>query len=221
MQNQQKEPTVTAVLVLFAKAAYRCTLAAIVVYFLMAYGALVFMVSFLTRVHNLNVAQAGAIFGAISAIGAMIGNLGGGALADRLAARDVAWFARMAAYSMVASLPLYELALLSAQMTAIAPLLLAATVLLVGALPCMFSSLHIVCGSQRRCMSVALAFFFANLLGLGLGPVLTGTLSDVLGGLYGSAQGLRYALMLIMLVLAPAAWFMLRAAQHLQANAEE
>jgi MFS family permease len=61
--------------------------------------------------------------------------------------------------------------------------------------------------------AVAVVFLFANLLGLGLGPVITGLLSDRLGGVYGPAAGLRYALMLTIPVLAPAGWFMLRAAR--------
>lgn len=218
---EKHESMVTAIRALLAKAAYRNILAAIVIYFLMSYGAMVFIVSFLIRVHHLNVAQAGALFGAISAIGAVIGNMGGGALADRLAARDIAWLGRVAGWALIAALPLYELALTSARIGAIVPLLLGAAVLFTAAVPSMFSALHVVCGSKRRAMSVAVAFFFANLVGLGLGPVIAGSLSDMFGAIYGSAEGLRYAVMLVMLVLLPAAWFMLRAARHLQTNAED
>jgi len=70
-------------------------------------------------------------------------------------------------------------------------------------------------------MSVALAFFFANLIGLGLGPVIAGSLSDRLAVAYGTAEGLRYALMIVMLVFVPAGGFMLRAARYLKTDAED
>jgi hypothetical protein len=53
-------------------------------------------------------------------------------------------------------------------------------------------------------MAVAIIFFFANLIGLGLGPVLTGATSDALSGVYGRV-GLRHALMAVLVPLLPAA----------------
>jgi predicted MFS family arabinose efflux permease len=220
-QSEIQEATLVAVRVLLAKPAYRNILSAIVVYFLVAYGALVFIVSLMIRVHGLNVAQAGAAFGATSAMGAVIGCLGGGALADRLAARDVAWLARVAGWLMIAAMPFYELALLSPSMLTMIPLLLISTILLTGVVPPMFSALHVVCGSKRRALAVALAFFFANLIGLGLGPLIAGALSDRLGAIFGTAEGLRYALMTVMTALVPSGWLMLRAARYLNSDAED
>ena len=221
VRPEDHEPTLTAIRVLFRKAAYRNILSAIVVYFMMAYGAHVFIVSFMIRTHGLNVAQAGTTFGVVSAAGAVVGYLGGGMLADRLSARNVAWGARMAGWGMIAAMPLFELALSAPTVATMATLLLLSTVALTGVVPPMFSALHMVCGSKRRAISVAVTFFFANLLGLGFGPVITGELSDTLTSAYGKAEGLRYALMIVMIVFIPAGWFMLRAARHLKADAED
>jgi hypothetical protein len=100
------------------------------------------------------------------------------------------------------------------------PVLLLSMVVLAAVVPSMFSALHVVCGSRRRALAVAVAFFFANLIGLGLGPLVTGALSDFLAVRYGAADGLRGALMLAVMVLLPAGWLMLRAARHLGADAE-
>ena len=221
MPSTDGESTLAAIRTLFAKPAYRYILGAIVAYFLMAYGALVFIVSFMVRVHGLNIAQAGGTFGTISAIGAIIGNLAGGTFADRLAARDVAWLARLAGWGMIGALPLYELALSASTIAAITPLLLLSTIVLAGVVPPMFSALHMVCGSKRRAISVAVAFFFANLIGLGAGPVIAGSLSDVLSIAYGKADGLRYALMIVMMIFVPGGCLMLRAAQYLNTDAED
>ena len=76
-------------------------------------------------------------------------------------------------------------------------ILFVAGILLTGVIPAMFSALHVVCGSKRHAMAVAIVFFFANLIGLGLGPILTGALSDYFTAQYGAAQGLRYAMMIV------------------------
>lgn len=220
LRSREQESVWTAIHVLFRKPAYRNILGAIICYFLMAYGGMVFIVSLMIRFHGLNVAQAGSTFGIISAIGALFGTFAGGALADRLATRDIAWLARVAGLGMVVAMPLYELALCAPTIRGMAPLLLLSTLLMWGVSPPMYSALHAVCGSKRRATAVAIAFFFSNLIGLGLGPVITGYLSDSLAVTYGSAEGLRYALMTVMIVFMPAGWFMLRAARFLKLDAE-
>jgi len=149
MRREDHESTFAAIRVLLGKPAYRHILVSMVAYFLVAYGAMVFIVSLMIRVHGLNVAQAGATFGVISAIGAVVGNLGGGALADRLARRDLAWIARVGGWGMIAALPLYELALYASTIVIMAPLLVLSTILLWGVVPPMFSALHVVCGSKH------------------------------------------------------------------------
>lgn len=221
VRREDHESTFASIRVLLGKPAYRHILVSMIAYFLVAYGAMVFIVSLMIRVHGLNTAQAGATFGVISAIGAVIGNLGGGALADRLARRDIAWIARVGGWAMMAALPLYELAFYAPTIATMVPLLTLATVLLWAVVPPMFSALHMVCGSKRRAMAVALAFFFANLIGLGLGPVIAGALSDRFAVTHGTAEGLRYALMLVMLIFVPAGGFMLRAAHYLKTDAED
>jgi predicted MFS family arabinose efflux permease len=221
VRGARPEATFAALRALFAKPAFRNILGAIIVLWFMSYGALVFTVSFMIRVHGLKVAAAGATFGAISAIGAVIGNLGGGALADRLAARDLRWLARLAGWALILGLPFYELAFLSPNTAMMAPLLLLAMIVLTSVIPPLFAALHVVCGSGRRALAVATVFFFANLVGLGLGPVVTGAISDHLAVFYGTGDGLRYALMIVMAVLLPAGWLMLRAARYLKQDAEE
>jgi MFS family permease len=206
---------------LLAKAAYRNILAAIVLYYLMAYGALVFVVSLMIRAHGMNVAQAGTLFGTIFAIGAVIGSIGGGMLADRLASRDVRWLARMGGWGVIVAIPFYVLAFYSPSVTLMIPSLFVGAIIVNAAIPPVFSALHAVCGSARRALAVALTYFFANLIGLGLGPVIAGALSDAFAATYGAADGLRVALILMMSVLVPCGWLLFRAARHIRSDAEE
>ena len=221
LQADGGEPMVAAVRALFAKPAYRALLVSIVIFFLVSYGALVFVVSLIIRVHGVNVAQAGGIYGATVALGVVIGSVGGGALADRLAVRDIAWLARVAGWGLMATIPLYELAFCSPNIITMVPFLLLGAVVISSAIPPAFSAVHVVCGSKRRALAVALVLFFANLIGLGLGPVIAGALSDRFGAVYGSAEGLRYALMIVTIVLLPSSLLMLRAARYLKRDAED
>ena len=221
IRQANAESTSGALRILFSKRAYRYILAAIVTYFVMGYGVLVFVVSLLIRLYGLNVATAGATFGAVSAIGAVAGNLAGGMLSDRLARRDFALVPRVAGWGMIAAVPIYEGALMSPELIIMVPLLLVGQSLLNAVLPPMFAALHLVCGSKRRAMSVAVAYFFANLVGLGLGPVITGQLSDRLAVIHGSAEGLRLSMMIVMCILVLAGWFMLHVARLVKADVED
>jgi hypothetical protein len=140
----------------------------------MAYGALVFVVSLMIRVHHLTIANAGTTYAALLTVGAILGSVGGGALPDRLAARDIARLAQVAGWALIGAWPVYELAFSAPSLLALVLFLLGATILLTAALPALFAALHVVGGSRRRALAVAAALFLSNLIGIGLGPVMTG-----------------------------------------------
>ena len=221
IQAQDQEPVTATFRALVGKPSYRNIIGAMVLYFLMAYGALLFTASFMMRIHDLSVAEAGALFGGVSAAGAIVGNLGGGIITDHLAKRDIAWTARLPGWGLILALPLYEAAFIAPTVPLMAGALFLASIFLTGVVPPMFSALHVVCGSARRAMAVAIAFFFANLIGLGLGPVIAGSLSDWFAHSHGPADGLRYALMTVMLTFVPSGIFMLRAARTLGDDMED
>lgn len=193
----------------------------LVLYFLVAYGALVFSVSFMMRVHGMSLSEAGGAYGLVSSVGAVIGTLAGATLTDLLSKkRGLPWAALVPGIGLIVSLPLQSAAFLADSVLAMMALMLLASCLFSAAVPAMFAALHLVCGSKRRATAVAIALFFANLFGLGLGPPITGVLSDMFAGAYGPGEGLRYALLIMCVALAPAGFFMLRAAKHLKADLE-
>jgi len=218
--KRPQESVIRVFRALYLKSTYRRIVYGMVLYYLVAYGALVFSTSFMMRVHGMTVAEAGATFGAISAIGAVIGNLLGGNFADRLAKKDIAWLARLPGWGLLISLPLYEAAFLAPSTWLMGICFFLAGVLLNGVVPPMYTALHAVCGSSSRALAVAIALFFANLIGLGLGPVITGLLSDGLAQTYGPATGLRYALMVVVLMFVPSSFFMFRATRSMPAEVE-
>jgi hypothetical protein len=68
-------------------------------------------------------------------------------------------------------------------------------------------------------MAVALMLFFANLIGLGLGPLITGALSDQFSATYGPI-GLRYALAIAFGVLVPAGIALWASASSIERDSE-
>jgi MFS family permease len=70
-----------------------------------------------------------------------------------------------------------------------------------------------------RATATAVLLFVISLVGLGLGPLIIGIVSDVLAGQgLGEAEGIRWALMLCVLVAVPAAMCFLAARKSLQAD---
>jgi predicted MFS family arabinose efflux permease len=214
------EPYHVALVAMFKAPAYRCILSAIVIYFFAGYGALVFIVSLIMRLFGISVQTAGATFGIISMVAGIVGNLLGGFGANHLAKRSLANLPRTAGWAMIACVPLFELALSRSTMAAMkVPLFLAMLVLNVMVAP-LYASLHLTCASNRRATAVAIVLLFANLVGLGLGPFLTGLISDYLEVVHGPAEALRSSLMALFLVVFVGGAFMLRSARYI-ANAND
>jgi predicted MFS family arabinose efflux permease len=205
---------------LWRKPSYRWLLTAMVLYFLVAYGAFVFVPAFLVRAHAMSVADAGAAFGLVNVIGTLAGTYGFAALLDRLARRNALWLTRLPALLAVMTLPALMGSFLAQGTTAMLVLLTAASTLIAGVGPALFAAIHHVCGNRRRAMAIALVFLFANLIGLGLGPVATGFISDLLTPRVGEADALRYALALMSSFLLMCAATLARAGVNLVADTE-
>lgn len=168
----------------------------------------------LVRHHGLSLQNAGWISG-VAALISILGSLMSGALTDRLARRDVRWQLGVPVLGLGLALPC-GLAYLMLPAGALVP----ATVLMVSfaffmpwwAAPT-YAALSLVVPSQRRATASAMVLLSGAIVGNGLGPILTGWLSDVLNARLGG-DGLRYALVGMVSMLLPA---MLAFARALQA----
>lgn len=166
-----------------------------------AYG--IWVPSFLMRSHGLNIAQAGLFFGLASGSGSLVGALAGGALCDRLSQRDPRWQIALPAVGAALSVP-----------AALAFLLWPAdAVWLLGSQPVphalgfallfgffaawwpalSYSAVSQMVAAAERSVAAALLNLFITLLGVGLGPLLTGFVSDRLSPWLGS-EALRWSL---------------------------
>jgi MFS family permease len=79
----------------------------------------------------------------------------------------------------------------------------------------LYASVPMVVPANMRAMAIALIYLSVNLIGVGLGPVTVGALSDALSASYGN-ESLRYALLLMTPGFLWGAWHLRSASHHVQ-----
>lgn len=159
------------------------------------YGVGLFLPSFFMRIHGFGLAETATYLFLIGLTG-MIGTFLGGFLGDRLGVRDKRWYAWVPGIATIAAVPfaaafyLWEdpiVALLLAIPGAIlGPMYLGPT----------FGMTQTLVKPHMRAMASAILLFILNLIGLGLGPLFAGFLSDQLRPGFG-VESIRYALLIV------------------------
>ena len=181
----------------FRHLSFACALHAFV-----TYGMGNFMPLFLGRVHGMPILDVGWYYGMIAGIGGLAGTFFGGWMSDRMANKtgDKTWYIWIPFISTILAIPLGLVTFLlmpngySAAFSYFLPVFCGGWYLA----PCIAST-HFLVGIRMRAMASAILLFMLNLIGLGLGPMLTGFMSDFFEPTYGS-DSLRYAMSITLLV---------------------
>jgi predicted MFS family arabinose efflux permease len=182
-----------------------------------SYGSGNFAPSFMLRSHGLEVGEVGIILAIFGGGGGMLGTFLGGFLADRLGAKDKRWYLWLPAIAGVLSVPLGFPYLLSGNITVVVGFMFLVTIMLNTYLgPCLAIS-HTLVPPGMRALTSAVLFFVLNMIGLGLGPLTVGLLSDFYMAYFGE-NNLRYAMLTVGLLGSPAILLFLLAARHLPAD---
>jgi MFS family permease len=121
----------------------------------------------------------------------------GGWLTDRYGVRDARWYIWIPAGAIVASLPLQLFVYVYHDPTVALMVYTIPVVLGAMYLGPMLAMIHGMVQPRMRAFASSILFFVLNLIGLGLGPLATGILSDVLATSMGLADGLRWALIIV------------------------
>jgi MFS family permease len=203
---QQEPPPIGEVLgTLWAKSSFRHLSIAAALHAFVGYGVVGFHPPFLMRSHAMGVGDVSNWLALISVAGGLTGTFLGGKLADGYATsrKDARWQVWVPGISTLLNVPLsLAIYLLPAKFAALA-FMLPALALGTMYLGPTFSITANLCGARERALGGALLLFIINLIGLGLGPTLTGMVSDAfknhfvgqgLPEIAATAQGLRYAL---------------------------
>jgi predicted MFS family arabinose efflux permease len=182
-----------------------------------AWGVAIWVPSFFMRVHGLGSAEVGTWLAVVFGVGGSIGVVAGGRFADHLAGRtgDPRWYPRLAALAVLASLPLGFVIYL-APVSTVALLALFLSILTGHTfLGPVLSMIQGLAGPRRRAQGAAYYLFLANLVSMGLGPLVVGAASD----LSQSTDGLRYAILgLVSTTSAWSSFHFTRAARTLRAD---
>jgi len=200
------------------KRAYWCVVGGVTLKSFASYGALAFTGSFFFRNFPVELAEMAAKFGLKSAgflglalgvtsgVMAMIGTLLGGRLADHFARKDARAYAVIPAVGALAGLPFSLAALNSDSLLLAFAFLLAPGLLGSMWLGPAYGVVQSLVRPQTRATATAVLLFVANLIGLGLGPLAVGVLSDVLFRQgHSEAEAIKWSLMSFAVLSLPCA----------------
>lgn len=143
-------------------------------YVVFLWGAPLFM-----RVHGLDARTTGLMLGTIVAIFGSIGMLASGIVSDRLIARGIVDApVRVTFWALIAQMPLMPLAFLVADTTLAFALMVPTMMLTTAASSVQGTALQLMTPSRMRGRVIALYLLVVTLVGMGIGPLMIGILSD-------------------------------------------
>jgi len=122
--------------------------------------------------------------------GGFTGILAGGWLTATLGRRDPAWRARIPMIGAFASVPPYIVAFAGGPMWVSVPFLALGSFFTLWTFAPSLALIQSSVAPDQRAFASSLALFISNVLGMGLGPVLIGTMSDRFPGSGGAPLGL-------------------------------
>ena len=207
------QPPVRHVLkVLWANVTFRHMLMCYAVSFFFNYGMLQWQPAFFMRSYGLSSGQVGTWFAVSYGFCGLIGNYFGGVLATRYATYDERRQLRVMAV-MFAAFGVFSAGVYLAPSAQWAFVSLGFAFLALTATNGPFLAIvQTLVAPRMRAMSVAVIYLFANLIGMGLGPLAAGALSDTLHPRFGH-ESLRYALLLLCPGFLWCVWHLWRASQ--------
>ena len=158
-----------------------------------SYGMIQWMGAFFIRSHGLSLAEIGLYSGATGALGGVLGTVFGGYALTRLGPRDARW----ELWWPMIVFALFPLLMLPSFLVPDLKLVLGFQLIgfFVGASGggVAMSAMQTYVEPHRRATAIAIVLLTSSLLGLGLGPVAVGAISDLLAPSLG-VESLRYAL---------------------------
>lgn len=186
---------------------------------LISYGLAFWIPSFMARSFHLELVDRSLIYGAILLVGGVAGVWLGGELGDRLKKARPSAYALVPTVTYALCLPAFLLAFSSHSIVASSILFIIPTALSLAWLGPIISAINGLVPAYMRATASAMFLFINNLIGLGLGTLVIGTISDALKAQYGD-EALRYSAMVTTLLYVVSALLMGLAALRLARDSE-
>lgn len=185
-----------------------------------SYGSLAWGIVYVVRYFGWTPGQVGVVFATIGAVAALIATWLGGRWGDSLAKRDARWLAWLPAIALILAVPF-------GLVGAFAPIVL--IVLFTSPAEAFLRSLTLAPGyallqrmtpPDARARAAAMQSMTATLVGLGLGPLIVGVVSDGLAPVVG-AESLRWGLAALLIPQMLAVLHLWRCTRTLRADVIE
>ncbi|MCG8423656.1 MAG: MFS transporter [Proteobacteria bacterium] len=219
-RNSNASPTAgSAIAFLWRMRSFRHVALGSALYAFVGYAATSWAPSFLARSHGMTAGEIGTALALIIGLGGGLGIYLGGVLADRLAIRNPLGRVWVPAGAQLLSFPFSFIIYTTSNTTlALVMFTIPAFLGLMYQGPA-FAVTQSLATPKMRATAAAILLFAINIVGLGIGPVFTGAVSDALEPTLGG-DSLRYALLITSMVLAWSAFHFYRAGRTLVADLE-
>lgn len=202
----------TVLRVLWRQRACRHICIALVLLYTLGMGLNPWYAAFLMRSHGMGNAEVGVWLGLIIGLSGVVGILLGGYVANRWFPGDESGQMRMSAWTVALLVPCFVAFLLSPReyqaLIALTPLMMVFS--------CYFAPTYAVMQrlviEEMRATTLAVVMLAANLIGMGVGPLIVGMLSDLMMPVLGG-EALRYAMLSMSLVALWSGYHFWRAGQ--------
>jgi predicted MFS family arabinose efflux permease len=187
---------------------------------LISYGLAFWIPSFMARSFHLELVDRSLIYGAIVLVGGVAGVWLGGEVGDRLKQARPSAYALVPTVTYALCLPAFLLAFSSQSIVASSLLFVIPTALSLAWLGPVIGAINGLVPAHMRATASAMFLFINNLIGLGLGTLVIGTISDALTAQYGD-EALRYSAMATTLLYVVSALLMGLAALRLARDSDQ
>ena len=156
------------------------------------YGIGNWLPPFLGRTHGMPLDKIGIILGLIAAIFGGLGTFAGGYLTDKFQNRGIKWYCWIPAIAIVINILPAAIAFFGGDLNLVIGMVAISYFLGALYLGPSIAITHSLVPAEMRAFSSAVLFFILNAIGLGLGPLVIGMLSDYLEPTLGT-DALRWA----------------------------
>ncbi|WP_341859633.1 MFS transporter [Qipengyuania sp. GPGPB31] len=192
-QSAEQMPMKAALKAMFSSRAFVLLVAAGSAAAFLAYGKVTWITIFFQRTHGLTPGETGLWFGLVNGGAGIAGTVLGGYIADRWGAKNRRHVLTAPAVGMVVTIPFALLAFMTDNWLLALSLLIVPTICNSLYYGPTYSSVQGLVPLRARAIAAAVLLFFQNLIGLGLGPLFFGMMSDLLQPAYGE-ESVRYVL---------------------------
>jgi hypothetical protein len=210
---------------LWARKSFRQLSLAAALHAFVGYGGTAFYAVYLHRSHGLSLKEIGLSLGLITATGGLIGAFLGGKLTDIQIRRtgDARWQFWLPCIALILNTPIWFAVFAVSDRFTVMALMIPAVALGATYLAPSIAATQQLVSPRERTVSGAVFLFVLNLVGLGLGPVLVGYLSDYMNAVLlargvepalALADGLRWSLCIVSVVNLWSAYHYVVAARH-------